>query len=32
MDLEYIEKCGVMEDLKLIVHTAQVVVTGRGVC
>lgn len=30
MDLEYIEKCGVMEDLRLIVHTAQVVVTGRG--
>lgn len=30
MDLEYIEKCGVVEDLRLIAHTAQVVVTGRG--
>ena len=30
LDLEYIEKCGVVEDLRLIVHTAQVVVSGRG--
>lgn len=32
MDLAYIEKCGIAEDLRLIANTAKVVVTGRGAC